>query len=131
MEKDAKMVTISIYDFEDKNVAHDTYQKYVLNLIEKEYKSGPLSEGLQNDCFSATINQSLQNEKTSIVCVNSNYIIISTSEQSDYVYHNEQQFTTTIAANGFSYTIFQNIENFKSNIPEWVKNNAMVGRGQY
>ena len=70
------------------------------------------------------INHGKADEKTSIVCKNSKYIVISTSEQTDFVFHNNIQFTTTIAANGFVNEIYQNIDALKTKIPSWVKNNA-------
>ncbi|MDX1596814.1 MAG: hypothetical protein R3327_07750, partial [Nitrosopumilaceae archaeon] len=121
-----KMInTVSIYDLTTSDVSSCIYEEYLSTLLENDYPVAPIDRSLQKDCFATMVNQGQDNEKTSITCKNSKYIIISTSEQSGQVFHQGQQLTTSIAANGFASLIYENIENSKPKIiPKWIKNNA-------
>ena len=121
-----KMVnTVSIYDFITSDTSSDIYEEYVSKLLENDYPVAPIDRTLQKNCFATMVNQGQDDEKTSIVCKNSRYVIISTSEQSGQVFHQGQQLTTSIAANGFASLIYESMENSKPKvIPKWIKNNA-------
>ena len=125
IDKTEMISTVSIYDFSSQQITSNIFEEYVSTLIENGYPTAPLDESLQKDCFATTINQGKDDEKTSITCKNSQYIIISTSEQSGKVFHQGQQLTTIISANGFASIIYENIQNSKPyEIPQWIKNNA-------
>ncbi len=125
IDKTKMSTTVSVYDFSSQQTASNIFEEYVSTLIENGYPSAPLDESLQKDCFATMINQGKDDEKTSITCKNSQYIIISTSEQSGKVFHQGQRLTTIIAANGFASIIYENIEDLKPyEIPKWIKNNA-------
>ncbi|MDX1596956.1 MAG: hypothetical protein R3327_08480, partial [Nitrosopumilaceae archaeon] len=73
-----KMInTVSIYDFTTSDVSSGIYEEYVSTLLENDYPVAPIDRSLQKDCFATMINQGQDNEKTSITCKNSKYIIIS------------------------------------------------------
>lgn len=125
IDKTEMVNTVSVYDFASNEMSSNIFKEYVSTLIENDYHSVSLDRSLQKDCFATMINEKTKNEKTSITCKNSRYVIISTSEQSGKVFHQGQQLTTLIAANGFASLIYENIENSKSaEIPKWIKNNA-------
>ena len=122
---DTEMITtISIYDFTDKQISSAIYKEYVSTLIENGYVEAPLLTNLQNDCFATTINEEENNEKTSITCTNSQYVIIATSEQTGNVFNQGQQMTTNKASNFLAGLMFEKIESKSNEIPDWVKNNA-------
>ncbi len=125
VDKTKMITTVSVYDFSSQQTASNIFETYVSTLIENGYTSAPLDESLQKDCFATMINQGKDDEKTSITCKNSQYIIISTSEQTGKVFHQGQQLTTIIAANGFASIIYETIQDSKPyEIPKWIKNNA-------
>jgi len=131
VDKTQMINTVSVYDFATTQTSSNIFDEYVSTLIKNDYPAAPLDESLQENCFATMTNEGTDNEKTSVTCYNSKYVIISTSEQTGQVFHNGKQLTTLIASNGFASLIYENIENSKpsletesSNIPNWVKNNA-------